>query len=82
MPLAPCAESRLSFRNRERKKFPYDYATLAIHQCKKADVTRYAKYQQKQLKADMAKSATSRSKKKMGRRTYDKKFQKEKQGLD
>lgn len=65
-----------------KKKVPIDYSTLAIHQCKKADVTRYAKYQQMQLKADMARSATSRSKKNSGRRTYDKKFQKERQELD
>lgn len=65
-----------------KKKIAIDYATLAIHQCKKADVTRYAKYQQRQLKDDMAKSATSRSEKNSGRRTHDKKFQKERQELD
>lgn len=47
-----------------KKKIYIDYTTLAIHQCKKADVTRYAKYQQMRLKTDMAKSAMSRSKKK------------------
>ena len=47
-----------------KKKVFIDYSTLAIHQCKKADVTRFIKYQQKQLKLEMVKkSETFRSKK-------------------
>lgn len=64
--IVPCTVcGKPTFIQRQgRKKVAIDYATLAIHQCKKADVTRYAKYQQRQLKDDMTKSATSRSKKK------------------
>ncbi len=40
-----------------KKTFYIDYSTLAIHQCKKADVTRFIKYQQKQLKLEMEKRA-------------------------
>jgi hypothetical protein len=47
-----------------KKKVLIDYTTLVIHQCLKSDITRYAKYKQKQLKDKMsARSATLRSKK-------------------
>ena len=46
-----------------KKKILYDYTSLAPHICKKADITRYAKYQQKNIKLKMSeKSATLRSK--------------------
>ena len=46
-----------------KKKILYDYTSLAPHICKKADITRYAKFQQKNTKAEMSKrSATLRSK--------------------
>lgn len=62
--IVPCTIcGRATFIQKQgRKKILIDYTTLAVHQCKKADVTRYAKYQQRQLKFDMAKSATLRSK--------------------
>lgn len=62
--IAPCpvCGKPLFITNNGKRKVAIDYTTLTVHKCLKSDVTRYAKYKQKQLKEKMSeRSATLRS---------------------
>ncbi len=57
--LAPCkiCGKPTFVQQNGRAKTTFDYSTLLPHKCNKADITRFAKYQQRQLKETMAEKA-------------------------